>query len=74
MLKMIKLGNLMYMPKLKTKKTEKVFDKTWKMWFPNEQERVEFCEAIRRAEEDVENGRVYTQEEVDKYFFEKYGV
>ena len=43
----------------------------WKMYFSSEEERLEFRTAIERAENDPIS---YTQEEVDRYFFEKYGI
>ena len=61
----------MQLPRLKMKKQERVFDKEWKMYFQNEEERLEFRATIERAENDPIS---YTQEEVDKYFFEKYGI
>ena len=71
MLKTISLGKLISVPKLKMKKQERVFDKEWKMYFANEEERLEFRTAIERAENDPIS---YTQEEVDRYFFQKYGI
>ena len=71
MLKTISLGKLMSLPKLKMKKQDRVYDKEWKMYFESEEERQEFRERIDRAEK---NPISYTQEEVDKYFFEKYGI
>ena len=53
------------------KKQDRVFDKEWKMYFSSEEERLEFRTAIERAENDPIS---YTQEEVDRYFFEKYGI
>lgn len=74
MIKTISLGKLISLPKLKMKKQEKVFDKEWKMYFPSEEERQEFRTAIERAEKNIEEGNYYTQEEVDEYFFKKYGI
>ena len=73
MLKTISLGKLISLPKFKMKKQERVFDKEWKMYFPNEEERLEFRERIARAEKNIEEGRFHTQEEVDEYFLKKYG-
>ena len=71
MLKTISLGKLISLPKLKMKKQERVFDKEWKMYFSNEEERLEFRAAIEKTENDPIS---YTQEEVDRYFLEKYGI
>lgn len=71
MLKTISLGKLISLPKLKMKKQERVFDKEWKMYFPNEEERLEFRAAIERAENDPVS---YTQEEVDEILYREYGI
>lgn len=71
MMKTISLRKLIKIPKLKMKKQDRVFDKEWKMYFSSEEERLEFRAAIERAENDPIS---YTQEEVDRYFFEKYGI
>ena len=73
MLKTLSLGKLISLPKLKMKKQERVYDKEWKMYFPSEEERLEFRMAIERAEKNIVEGRYYTQEEVDEYFYKKYG-
>ena len=73
MLKTISLGKFISLPKLKMKKEERVFDKEWKMYFSNEEERLEFRERIANAEKNIEEGRYHTKEEVDEYFFKKYG-
>ena len=74
MLKTISLGKLISLPKFKMKKQERVFDKEWKMYFPNEEERLEFRVAIERAEKNIAEGNYYTQEEVDKIFKEEFGI
>jgi len=74
MLKTISLGKLNSLPKFKIKKQERVFDKEWKMYFPNEEERLEFRAAIERAEKNIAEGNYYTQEEVDKIFKEEFGI
>jgi len=71
MVKTLSLKRLFELPKLKMKKTERVYDKEWHMYFSCEEERLEFRDAIEKAENDPIS---YTQEEVDKYFFEKYGI
>ena len=74
MLKSISLGKIISLPKLKMKKSERVYDKKWKMWFPCEEEKKEFRDRIARAERNIAEGRYYTQEEVDQYFYKKYGI
>ena len=74
MLKTISLGKLISLPKLKMKKSEKVYDKEWHMNFKCEGERQAFRERIARAEKNIAEGRYHTQEEVDEYFFKKYGI
>lgn len=71
MLKTISLGKLISLPKLKMKKSERVYDKEWHMFFPCEEARLEFREAIERAENDPIS---YTQEEVEEMFFREYGI
>ena len=71
MIKTISLGKLISLPKLKMKKQERVFDKEWKMYFANEEERLEFRAAIERAENDPIS---YTQEEVDEILYREYGI
>ena len=73
MLKTISLGKLITLPKFKMKKQDRVFDKEWKMYFENEEERLEFRATIERAEKNIAEGHYYTQEEVDEYFLKKYG-
>ena len=74
MLKTISLRKLISLPKLKMRKRDRVFDKEWKMYFASEEERQEFREKIERAERNIAEGKYYTQEEVDEYFFKKYGI
>lgn len=71
MIKTISLRKLIELPKLKMKKQGRVYDKEWKMYFPNEEERLEFRAAIERAENDPIS---YTQEEVEEMFFREYGI
>ena len=74
MVKTLSLKRLFELPKLKMKKSERVYDKEWHMFFPCEEARQEFRERIARAEKNIEEGRYHTQEEVDQYFFTKYGI
>lgn len=74
MLKTISLKKVIQFPKFKMKKSERIYDKEWNMYFSNEQERQKFIKAIDEAEKEIERGDVYTLEEVDEYFFNKYGI
>ena len=71
MIKTLSLKRLFELPKFKMKKSERVYDKEWHMFFPSEEARLEFRDAIERAENDPIS---YTQEEVEQYFWEKYGI
>ena len=42
--------------------------------FKTEGQIEEFWKAIERAEDDIKNGRVYTQKEMDEYYKEKFGI
>ena len=74
MLKTISLGKIISLPKLKMKKQERVFDKEWKMYFPNEEERLEFRAAIENAEKEMAEGNYYTQEEVEEILKNEFGI
>ena len=71
MIKTISLRKLIKIPKLKMKKQDRVFDKEWKMYFSSEEERLEFRDAIERAENDPIS---YTQEEVDEILYKEFGI
>ena len=72
MQKTISLNRIFTLPKLKNSK--KVYDKEWNIFFLNEEERINFRKKITEAEKNILQGKYYTQYEVDKYFFEKYGI
>ena len=74
MIKTLSLKRLFELPKLKMKKSERVYDKEWHMYFSCEEERLEFRAAIEKAEKNIAEGRYYTQEEVDKIFKEEFGI
>lgn len=42
--------------------------------FKTEEQIEAFWKAIRRAEDDIANGRVYTQAEMDCFYKEKFGI
>lgn len=50
MIKTLSLNKLIKVPKLKMKKSERVYDKEWKMYFSCEEERNEFLDRIARTE------------------------
>ena len=74
MLKTISLGKIISLPKLKMKKQERVFDKEWKMYFQNEEERLEFRTAIEIAEKEIAKGNYYTQDEVEEILKNEFGI
>ena len=74
MLKTISLKKLIELPKLKMKKSERVYDKVWHMYFSSEEERLEFRAAIERAEKNIAEGNYYTQEEVEEILKNEYGI
>ena len=74
MLKIISLRKLITLPKLKMKKSERVYDKEWNTWFSCEEERQDFIRAIAQAEEDEREGREGTLEELIIEFEEEFGI
>lgn len=74
MIRTISLRKLVKEQKLKIKKNERVYDKEWHMFFPCEEARQEFRDAIARAEEDIVEGREGTWEELLIEFEEEYGI
>lgn len=74
MVRTISLKKIIELPKFKMKKSERVYDKEWHMYFPNEQARQDFIKAIERAEEDIDEGRVGTLEEMIIEFEKEYGI
>ena len=74
MLKSISLRKLITLPKLKMKKSERVYDKEWNTWFSCEEERQDFIRAIAKAEEDEREGREGTLEEMIVEFEKEFGI
>lgn len=74
MLKTISLKKFISIPKFKTKNTNNVYDENWNMYFSNEEKRQQFLNRIAKAEKNIKEGNVYSQEEVEIYFKEKYGI
>ena len=74
MLKKISLNNFATISNLKCNRNKKIYDKEWKMYFDNELLRQKFIKRMERAENNITEGNVMTAEEVDNYFFKKYGI
>lgn len=74
MQKTISLRKFITLPKLKMKKSERVYDKEWNTWFSCEEERQDFIRAIAEAEEDEREGREGTWEELIAEFEQDYGI
>ena len=51
-----------------------VYDFEWSLAFRSEKYRQEFLKSIYRAEEDIREGRVYTQKEMDEYYRTEFGI
>lgn len=51
-----------------------VYDFEWKMGFKNESYWQQFLNKIKKAESDIEEGRVYTQKEMNEYYRTEYGI
>lgn len=77
MLKIIKVKEIFTGSKLKRfikrKEETKEINRLHEI-FKTEEQIEEFWKAIRRAEDDIANGRVYTQKEMDEYYKEKFGI
>ena len=74
MIKTLSLKRLFELPKLKMKKSERVYDKEWHMFFPCEEARLEFRGAIEKAEKEIAEGNYYTQEEVEEILKNEFGI
>lgn len=74
MIKTLFLNKIIKLPTLKLRNKGRVYDKEWHMWFDCEEERQEFRNAIERAEKNIEEGRYYTQEQVEEILKNKYGI
>lgn len=60
--------------KLKVKKNGRVYDREWHMFFPCEKARRDFRRAIAEAEKDIEEGKVITQQEMEEYIEQEFGI
>lgn len=74
MLKTISLRKFIKEPKLKVKKSGRVYDKEWNMFFSSEKTKKEFRERIERAEKNIEEGNYYTQKEMEEMLAQDYGI
>lgn len=60
-------------PKRVLKRTKRIYDEQWKMYFDSKIERKEFLNKIAEAEEDIKCGRVYDSKEVFNELREEFG-
>lgn len=74
MIKTISLKKFLKQPKLKIKKSKKVYDKEWNMFFSSEEARIEFKSRIERAEKNIESGNYYTQKEMEEMLARDYEI
>ena len=51
-----------------------IYDNKYKIAFRTEKDRIEFINHLERAEEDIKEGRVFTQKEMDNYYKEQFGI
>ena len=61
-------------PKKVLKRTKRIYDEQWKMYFDSESERRNFLSEIEQAEEDIKCGRVCTMEEMKEEFRKEFGI
>jgi len=74
MLKTISLKKTVSIPRLKYKNIVRIYDKEFEMYFGSEKKRQQFSKRIAEAEKNIKEGNFYSQEEVEAYFKEKYGI
>lgn len=74
MLKTISLRRFIKEPKLKIKKNGRIYDKEWNMFFSSEETRKQFVGRIARAEKNIEEGKYYTQKEMEEMLAREYGI
>ena len=58
----------------KVKNDNWIYDYELKMAFKSEKYRQEFLDTINRAQQDIKEGRIYTQKEMDNYYKEQFGI
>ena len=55
-------------------KDKYIYDNKYKIAFKSERDKIEFANHIKRAEEDIKEGRFFTQKEMDNYYKEQFGI
>jgi len=77
-IRLSEIGKIFANKKLKKVKKETkdnwIYDYEWGFAFKKEKYRQEFLDAIKRAEENIKEGRVYTEKEMDEYYRKKFGI
>ena len=58
----------------KAAKDKLLYDSEYKIAFKSEKDRIEFINHIKRAEEDIKEGRVFSQKEMENYYKEQFGI
>ena len=74
-IRLSEIGKIFSSKRLKKVKNDNwIYDYELKMAFKSEKYRQEFWDAINRAQQDIKEGRVYTQKEMDDYYKEQFGI
>lgn len=74
-IRLSEIGKIFSSKRLKKVKNDNwIYDYELKMAFKSEKYRQEFWNAINRAQQDIKEGRVYTQKEMDDYYKEQFGI
>lgn len=74
-IRLSEIGKIFSSKRLKKVKNDNwIYDYELKMAFKSEKYRQEFWDAINRAQQDIKEGRVYTQKEMDNYYKEQFGI
>lgn len=58
----------------KDTKDKYIYDNKYQIAFKSEKDRIEFVNHIKKAEEDIKEGRFFTQKEMDNYYKEQFGI
>ena len=73
--KLLEIGKRFFSKKIKVMARDGwVYDFEWSLASRSEKYRQEFLKSIYRAEEDIREGRVYTQKEMDEYYRTEFGI
>lgn len=51
-----------------------IYDNKYKIAFRSEKDRKEFVNHIKRAEEDIKEGRIFSQKEMENYYKKQFGI